>query len=298
MKIGILSDCRTPTKAVGGHGLGRVAVDIAKGLKARGHDITLFAGYGSAWDGKLVVHADEHGRAQMLADDRHMCVDAFIDLSHDHDLSRLAPDLNVLDYVMDLELKTQPKKLIVGSEFMKKQYPFAVGIVPLGIDVDAIPAGGSRTAPTLVYMAKLHPLKGFDIARDVGIKTGRPVAFYGENFVGEMASGLDWRGVIEDDAKLFATLGASAALLSPSRYDAGGRINLEAAACGTPVLCLDCTGVVSHVEHCVSGFICKDADEMADAVKDLDWLDPAKMRAWVADTHGMKTMIDAIEGLL
>ena len=65
MKLAVFSDTRQPTKADGGHGLGMSAHSIASGLAARGHDVTLCAGYGSEFgNGRLQTFA-KIGRAHV-----------------------------------------------------------------------------------------------------------------------------------------------------------------------------------------------------------------------------------------
>lgn len=299
MNIGILSDTRLPTLPTGGHGLGRLSWDIAAGLAKRGHEISLYAGNGSAsGDFMLWIANDETDRVGDIIQYHH--ADAFIDLSHLHDLSRLRPDLPVVNWVVDLECPYQPPRAVVGNLWQQKAFP-AARIVPLGIDVDAIEfyaepgLGRFSREPYLAFCHKIHKAKGYDIALDVGARAGLPVHFAGANLAG---AELDhWHGELTDDDQVHEFVGSAVGLLSPCRRDAGGRVNLEAAALGTPVLALDGTGTACHVEHCVSGFICKDADEMVEAVADLPLLDRAKARAWAADTHGIGQMLDQLVAL-
>lgn len=298
MKLAILSDCRMPTLPHGSHGLGRMAWDIAAGLVKRGHEVALHAGPDSAWGGDvgfptLITTQGETVRAAHIRDDN---IDAWLDLSHQHDLSRLRPELPVVNWLADTECDWQPPRAVVGNAWQQRGFPKA-RIVPLGVDVERIPLMTMKVKPHyLAYCAKIHPAKGFDIALQVGTQSGLPVRFAGEKFVD--AALPNYRGVIDSDGELHAFIGSARGLLSPSRLDAGGRVNLEAAACGTPVLCLDGTGTMCHVEHGLSGFICRDADEMADAVLDLGLLDPQKMRQWVKEAHDLSVMIDGIETLL
>jgi glycosyltransferase involved in cell wall biosynthesis len=305
MKIGILSDCRVPTKPSGGHGLGRLAWDLAQGLATRGHDVTLYGGHGtSAAVGVPFLverHADETGRAKdfALRPD-----EVALDLSHLHDVSRLHPDLKVVNWVADLECPYQPPRAIVGNLWQGRDFP-AAKIVPLGIDVDAIPFSATPNpklgryttdAQYFAFCHKLHAAKGYDIALDVGKRAQIPVHFAGEKFgVGDVPN---YHGEITDDAALYEFLGGALALLSPARNDAGGRVNLESAACGTPVLTLDWTGTACHVEHCVSGFVCKDVDELVDAAADVPALDRRKAREWARATHDLSVMLDGVEKLL
>lgn len=304
MKVAVLSDCRVPTAASGGHGLGRLAVDLARGLSKRGHEVWLHAGAGSASPQELGVDAvvydeDERARAQRFT----FGADAYLDLSHAHDLSLLHPTRPVVNWIVDLECAYTPPNAVVGNTWQQRQFPKA-RIVPLGIDVEAIPFwhGGDHTLDNLrghddylAYAAKIHPLKGYDIALKIHGAQPVPVRFVGERFVDTPLP--FWREVMHG-AAFYDFIGRAYGLLSPCRKDAGGRVNLEAAALGTPVLCLDGTGTMCHVEHGVSGFICRDADEMIDAVQDLRLIDRAAAREWVRETHDLRHMIDGVEAAL
>lgn len=294
MKIAVLSDCRMPTKATGGHGLGRLAWDLAEGLAQRGHRVHLGAGPGSEqpMGCSLSLDADESTRANNLADGATFAADVFIDLSHQHDLSKLNPALPVVNWVVDTECTWQPPRAVVGNAWQAQQFPNAK-IVPLGIDVDAIPFT-PHYGEYLAFAAKLHALKGVDVALEIHRAQSFPVRFVGERF--DDIRLPDWQEELTGEA-FYNFLGRARGLLSPSRVDAGGRVNLDAAACGTPVLCFDGTGTAAHVEHGVSGFLCRDLDEMVEAVGDLGRLQPRAMREWVRETHDLRVMLDGIERL-
>lgn len=296
MKIAVLSDCRMPTRREGGHGLGRLAWDLAAGLAVK-HTVTLFAGLSSdTLDGvQMRFHGDEADRARQLAADHvYLDQDVMVDLSHQHVLSKLLDaDRPVINWVADLECDYQPPCAVVGNAWQQKALPSA-RIVPLGIDVDRIPPFTGKKEYYLAYAAKIELRKGYDIALDVHCRQAVPVRFVGERFVQD---DLPWWKPELTGVAFWQFLGEAKGLLSPCRLDAGGRVNLEAAACGTPVLCLEGTGTSEHVEHCLSGFICHDTAEMADAVGDLACLSGYKMRRWVQETHDLRRMVEGVERL-
>lgn len=295
MKIAILSDCRVPTRREGGHGLGRMAFDLADGLAVR-HDVILFAGAGSVAGERfrLRIDGDEAQRAKFFAINRaDLDFDAIVDLSHKHELSALCPQMSVINWLADLECEYTPPCAVVGNAFQQKLYPSA-RIVPLGIDVDKIPPFTGRKDGYLAYAAKIEMRKGFDIALDVHGRQAVPVRFVGQKF-GDAE--LPWWKPELTGAAFWQFIGEARGLLSPCRHDAGGRVNLEAAACGTPVLCLDGTGTAEHVQHCVSGFICADVDELVAAAADLPFLNGYRMREWVQETHDLRLMVEGIERL-
>src|SRR5262245_17691975 len=128
MNIAVLSDCRVPTRATGGHGLGRLAWDIAAGLAKYGHGILFCAGEESERpDGAVLYeHTDELARAQgWEKSSLRAFTDVYIDLSHNHDLSRIAPDLPVINWVVDLECRYEPPNAVVGNAWQRKAFPDA-----------------------------------------------------------------------------------------------------------------------------------------------------------------------------
>lgn len=289
MRVNVLSDTRVPTVPEGGHGLGRSAIDIARVLTRMGHTVTLYAGPGSRWEGALVEHANETQRAHELDKDS---ADAWLDISHYHDLSQVHPGWPVVNYILDLECRYQPPNTVVNTTHANRRYLNA-RFAPLGIPVDDIPLRTGKRS-YLTFCAKIHALKGHDIAMDVAERV-KPLITY---FVGENVSGKpvpNYRGVLTTPEQLYGWLGGAMALLSPYRADSGGRVNLEAAACGTPVLCLAGVATEEHVGHCISGFVCGDADEMVDAVQDVVLLNPQAMRDWVRETHDILVMGKALE---
>lgn len=291
-KIIVLSDCRVPTIPEGGHGLGRLAYDVATQLKLRGHNVTLWAGIGSSWEGELVIHDNEQTRAReaKLEPDT-----IYIDLSHYHQLSLYNPDNHILDWIVDGECGRQPKRALVNTRYDLGYYPDAT-VIPIGVDIDNIPFFSEPQEPLyLAYAAKIHIAKGYQDALRVNEAQDLPVKFVGERHVNDKLP--DWRDTLTGQ-EFFNFVGGALGLLHPvkAKYQlGGGRMPLEAAAMGTPVIVYDYASTRDHVEHCVSGFIVRDTQEMIDATQDLVYLDRAAARAWVADTHNFEVMCKAIE---
>lgn len=296
MRLVILSDTRMPTLPVGGHGLGRMAFDLAAGLALRGHEVTLDAGIGSkAPNGVTLAESDdETNRAAEIAQIVEHHNDVYIDLTHHHDLSQLAPDAPVLNWIVDTEVQYQPPNCIVGNKWQARQFKNA-RIVPLGIDVARYPFV-EKPDDYVLYAAKIHPLKGFDIAIEVAQKTGTRLIMLGDNLIGApLPADVEYVGHIADNRVFWAFLAHAKALLSPSRIDAGGRILLEAAACGVPSLVFDETGCAAHVAHGVSGFACRDTAEMIEALGDAHLIDRVGARAWVDANHSIEDMTAGVE---
>ena len=185
MKIAVLSDCRVPSVSIGGHGLGRFCVDLATVLSARGHDVTLYAGKGSAWDGPLVIHESETKRALTMKLDFETI---YIDCSHRHELSKHNPDYKIINWILDGECMWQPPNALVSTLYDKQFHPMAE-IMPMGVDVDKIPFV-ANPSNYLAFAAKIHPHKGYSDALMVHKAPDVPVKFVGERWTDECNKGF------------------------------------------------------------------------------------------------------------
>ena len=283
MRILVLSDHRLPTMADGHHGLGVSVHSIATGLAERGHTVALVAHPDSQFDaGTLHGFVSESEAANVISwqlwDD--FCPDVVLDSSHGHMLSRVQPEWPVLNRICDRECKWQPPNVVVNSAFMQRHYPKAKH-ASTGINLAAIPfsdkPNGHYAFMSTHQQHKGWPMvKEFAVLNDIELEVAR-------NLHGQEK--WDWLG--------FAT-----ALLHPSSIDAAPRLPLEAAACGTPTICLNLDGTVDHVEDGLTGFICEDWKGIENALTSVKMLDRNLIRTRVERTHAHAPMINRYDELL
>jgi D-inositol-3-phosphate glycosyltransferase len=181
--------------------------------------------------------------------------------------------------------------------------PARIEVVPPGVDHALFSPGdrrGARAAlglgdhPVLLFVGRIQPLKGLDVAvralhrlgRDdaVLVAVGGPSGPSGRDeverlhrMVGDLGLAGRVRFVDPRPHHLLSTYYRAADVcLVPSRSESFGLVALEAAACGTPVVAAAVGGLRTLVEHGRTGFLVegRDPDAFADRVAQV-LADPA-----------------------
>jgi D-inositol-3-phosphate glycosyltransferase len=189
--------------------------------------------------------------------------------------------------------------------------PSRVEIVAPGVDHAFFSPGdraGARGAlrhldlgdgPVLLFVGRIQPLKGLDVAVRALAALGRPDATL---LVVGGASGPEGGAEVERIDKLVAGLGladqirfvdpvphhllstyyrAADVCLVPSRSESFGLVALEAAACGTPVVASNVGGLRTLVEHERTGFL-------------VDGRDPADFAAYAKEILSMPSVAEEL----
>jgi D-inositol-3-phosphate glycosyltransferase len=190
--------------------------------------------------------------------------------------------------------------------------PTRIELVPPGVDHAFFSPGdrtGARAAlahlhlgdgPLLLFVGRIQPLKGLDVAVRALAHLGRPDATL---VVVGGASGIGGAAEVERIHALAEQLGVSGQLrmaapqphhllstyyraadvcVVPSRSESFGLVALEAAACGTPVVAAAVGGLRTLVDDGVSGFLVEGRDPLAFADRVARLLDEPLL----ADTLG------------
>ncbi len=163
--------------------------------------------------------------------------------------------------------------------------------VPNGLDLDAYLVEPRGAGDYLAFVGRLCPDKRPDLAIDIATRTGWPLRIAAkidptdnDYFNSEIAPlleapNVDFVGELCESDKPAFYAGAAATLFPSDWPEPFGLVLIESLAAGTPVVALRRGAVPEIIEHGISGYICEDADEMAECVEPAIKLDPAACRA-------------------
>ena len=172
----------------------------------------------------------------------------------------------------------------------------------------------SRAVPAdapLVFLSRIEPIKGADVAIAVARKAGRRLILAGNHCeTGE--EGRYWRERIlpeldgdrvqhvgpVDDAAKSALLARAAALLVPVQWDEPfGIVFAEALACGTPVISCPRGALPEIVREGREGFLAADNAGLVAAVERLGEIDRATCRRRVEEVFNVAAVTTVYERL-
>jgi glycosyltransferase involved in cell wall biosynthesis len=138
----------------------------------------------------------------------------------------------------------------------------------------------------LGFVGRIAEEKGPLAAIEISRRTGVPLriaakvdpldeTYYQEQVEPEMArGGIDFVGEIDEEQKPGFYAGARATLFPSDWPEPFGLVMIESLAAGTPVIALRRGSVPEVIDDGVTGFICDDVDEMAQAVERIGEIDP------------------------
>jgi glycosyltransferase involved in cell wall biosynthesis len=153
-------------------------------------------------------------------------------------------------------------------------------------------------------LGRICPEKGFHLAIEAANRARTPLLIAGRVFgfeahreyfdraiVPTLDSSIRFIGPV-NSARKRRLLSAARCLLVPSLVDETSSLAaMEALACGTPVIAFAVGALPDIVEHGRTGFLAKDASEMADAIKAVDTLDPEVCRDAAQRRFGLERMV-------
>jgi len=209
--------------------------------------------------------------------------------------------------------------LVSISDAQRRPFPDAdwVGTVYHGIDLEEF-TFNPHPQGYLAFLGRITADKGLDTAIRVARRAGWPLKIaarepldiegdantnadrvYYEEVIQPLLRepGIEFVGEVGGHER-DTFLGEASALLFPIVWpEPFGLVMIEALACGTPVLALNCGSVPEVIQHGETGFIAEDEAGLVAAMAQLDRLDRAACRAEAEQRFSASRMTDNYEEL-
>lgn len=325
MRIGLIAPPWLAVPPLGYGGTEVVVDNLARGLRALGHDVVLFTVGTSTCPvdrrylyTRPVERIDDgpHEVAHALA--AYAALDD-VDLIHDHTMlgALLAGQTRAAQLPVVVTHHgpfTMEARRILGQAAARAHIVAishsqagTAGDVPItavihhGIDVDSYQqtSGGCGY---LLFVGRMCPDKGLDRALRVAHRTGRPLKIVAK--MREPAERTYYDDVVapllgvDDTLTTDATLGErlallqhADALLNPIRWsEPFGLVMIEALACGVPVITSPVGAAPEIVDTGRTGFLCIDEDDLAHAVARIAEIDRDACRAEAVHRFSLERM--------
>ena len=317
MKVGLLAPPWVPVPPPFYGGTEAVVDRLARGLVAAGHEVLLFAPGDSTCDVPTVPHTlparpEEIGLTTVelaYVIRGHDCLSS-CDVIHDHTLAgpsigrrRGAPAMVTTSHgpftpeVSDVYRSFARQVPIIAISHSQAVEASLQGIhvsrvIHHGLDPDEVTAG-KGDGGYLLFLGRMHPDKGVDVAARVARRSGVPLriaakmrepaerAWFEACVKPLLSEEVTYVGEVGRQDAVTLLQGASA-LVNPILWsEPFGLVMVEALAAGTPVLAFPNGAAPEIVEDGVTGYLCADEDQLSRRVSDVMALDRAACRAAV-----------------
>jgi glycosyltransferase involved in cell wall biosynthesis len=323
-------------------GTERVVSALTEELVRRGHDVTLIAARGSRTAARLVptiesalwlldpppadtapgwsITVDQLWQHVNDFDLVHSHIDCFgFPVAHASSVPVLTTPHNRIDLPDRRQLFAQfaDVPLVAISEAQRRTAPCAnwVGVVHNGINLDEFTFRPNQ-GDYLVFLGRISPDKGLDVAIRVARKSGLPLriaarlplqrtfdpnaerdAEFMDTVVKPLLDGpgVEFVGQVNGSERDELLRNAAALLFPVSWPEPFGLVMVEALACGTPVIALRAGSVPEVVRNGVSGFVCDTEEEMVAAVERIGEIDRLMCRHEVEHRFSAEAMADRYE---
>lgn len=145
-------------------------------------------------------------------------------------------------------------------------------VIPLFFDPDEFTLR-TKKEPFVLYVGRLTPRKGLEIACLAAERAGVPLKVVGHGDTSLVTHGAEYLGAVSM-AERNDLMSRATALLCPTQYiEPFGSVAVEAQMCGTPAIATDFGGFTETIEHGVTGYRCNYLGEFVQAIHDAANLD-------------------------
>jgi len=301
LHIALTADPELPVPPALYGGIERIVDMLARGLAARGHEVTLFAHPDSATAGRLVPWPGRDSRAPLDTTRNAAALAAEVlqgrfDLVHSFSrIAYLTPILPLaVPKLMTYQREISPRTVRLGHTLSRGTLEFSAisrwmmrevehmgrwSMVPNGVPLDVFPF--RREVPEdapLVFLGRVEEIKGPHLAIEAARRAGAKLIIAGNVpeahaawFEAKVRPHVDGRQVTYvgpvNDAEKSELLGSARAFLMPILWEEPfGIVMAEALACGTPVIGLRRGAVPEVVDDGVTGFVRDDLDGLVEGI--------------------------------
>lgn len=336
VKIGIIAPPWAPIPPDLYGGIEQAVDCECRGLAAAGHDVLLFTTADSTCPVPKLWALDRAEGTRIgfsVPELRHVLAayEALLDCDVIHDHTMIGPtyasaltDIPVVTTIhgpLNVELLDIYRRiadrvpLIAISHVQLRDHPElpVAGVIHHGIDVDDFPVGAGD-GDYCLFVGRMLGDKGAHRAIRVARKAGMKILLAGKMrepwersyFESEvqplLGDDAQYLGEVSLDDKLRLLAGARATLFPIRWNEPFGLVMIESLACGTPVLTFEEGAAPEVVLDGVTGHLCRDESDMAEALLRIGDLDRAACRADVEARFSTARMarehVELFEGVL
>lgn len=164
-------------------------------------------------------------------------------------------------------------------------------VIPGYLDPAAFPFSAEKDDYYL-FIGRLIDRKGYRIAADVCFDLGKRLVVAGQ---GTPPLGCEYVGVVGPEERGRLMSRAKAVFVPTIYIEPFGNVNVEAQACGTPVITTDWGAFTETVIDGVTGYRCRTFGEFKRAAQDVDKLDPWLIRDAALDRYSLDVIGEEYE---
>ena len=329
MKIAVLSPAcwRTPPRKYGPWE--QVASNIAEGLIARGHEVTLFATADSITRGKLEAVCDKpYGEFPEM--DAKVCeclhISHFMEMADQFDILHNNYDFLPLTYtrlvntpmVTTIHGFSSPKIIPVYRKYNSTNFYVSISNSDRSPELEYVATVYNGINPEefgfepypddyLLFFGRIHPEKGTLEAIEIARKAGRKLIISGliqdeTYFNRKIKPRLDNHHVVyvgnSGPTKRNSLLGKAFALLHPISFEEPFGLSVaEAMMCGTPVVAFNRGSMPELILNEKTGFLVDTVEEAVAAVEKIKNIQRDQCRSWSLSSFSIEKMIDGYEAV-
>ena len=312
MRIAVVSIMFKTTPPSGYGGIERVVYCLIEALIKDGHEVILFATPGSYCSGRTIeVHGYDPAKApsggkkaDTVSEEplyKAMCAylhEHPVDIIHDWSFANLYlkrhPDN--FPFLISTCIPPSPRyrrpNLVACSKAHAALHTKSTRYVYYGLDLDKW-SFQYRKKDYFIHISKIAHYKAQHIALLAARRIGARLQIAG-NIEGARYYNLFLRPMLWFSPRISYIgeiqgtnrhlMEAKALIQTPKWFDAFPLVVLESFASGTPVIGLGAGGVPEQIKHGVNGFLCHNISEIADAMANINKIDPCTCREY-AETH-------------